>query len=173
MKMILYRYDGERNRLDKRSRMTGATETIDFNYIYESFDPAETDLKLKTNPTMSDVDYSMFNYASIGDNFYYVKPRYDQQGNLVFHIKREPLMTCREAIMKLQVQAVRSNKGDAGISTDNFTARHTKFVTDLIGTEWPGRPGYMLTCAGTAGSAPVPTEIKPTATETTNKVGEL
>ena len=77
MKMILYRYDGERNRLDKRSRMTGATETIDFNYIYESFDPAETDLKLKTNPTMSDVDYSMFNYASIGDNFYYVKPRYD------------------------------------------------------------------------------------------------
>ena len=164
MKMILYRYDGERNRLDKRSRMTGATETIDFNYIYESFDPAETDLKLKTNPTMSDVDYSMFNYASIGDNFYYLKPRYDQHGNLVFHIKRDPLMTFREAIMKLQVQAIRSNKGDPGISTDNFTARHTKFVTDLIGTEWPGRPGYMLTCAGTAGSAPVPTEIKPTST---------
>ena len=156
MKMILYRYDGERNRLDKRSRMTGATETIDFNYIYESFDPAETDLKLKTNPTMSDVDYSMFNYASIGENFYYVKARYDQQGNLVFHIKRDPLMTFREAIMKLQVQAVRSNRGDPGISTDNFTARHTKFVTDLIGTEWPGRPGYMLTCAGTAGSAPLP-----------------
>ena len=162
--MILYRYDGERNRLDKRSRMTGATETIDFNYIYESFDPAETDLKLKTNPTMSDVDYSMFNYASIGDNFYYVKPRYDQQGNLVFHIKRDPLMTFREAIMKLQVQAVRSNKGDPGISTDNFTARHTKYVTDLLGTEWPGRPGYMLTCAGTAGSAPVPTEIKAAST---------
>ena len=56
MKMTLYRYDGERNRVDKRSRMTGATETIDFNYVYESFDPAETDLKLKTNPTMSNVE---------------------------------------------------------------------------------------------------------------------
>lgn len=164
MKMTLYRYDGERNRLDKRSRMTGATETIDFNYVYESFDPAETDLKLKTNSTMSNVDYSMFNYASIGVNFYYVKARYDTQGNLVFHIKRDPLMTFRDAIMKLQVQAVRSNKGDPSISTDNFTARHTKHVTDILGTNWPGQTGYILTCAGTSGSAPIPTEIKPTET---------
>ena len=160
MKMTLYRYDGERNRLDKRSRMTGATETIDFNYVYESFDPAETDLKLKTNPTMSNVDYSMFNYASIDDNFYYVNPRYDAQGKLVFHIKRDPLMTFREAIMKLQVQAVRSNKGDPGISTDNFTARHTKYVHDVLGTDWPGQTGYILTCAGTAGSAPISTEVE-------------
>ena len=162
MKMTLYRYDGERNRVDKRSRMTGATETIDFDYVYESFDPVETDLKLKTNPTMSNVDYSMFNYASIGDNFYYVKPRYDAQGNLVFHIKRDPLMTFRNAIMKLHVQAVRSNKGDPGISTDNFTTRHTKYVDDTLGTFWPGYPGYILTCAGTSGSAPIPTEITPT-----------
>lgn len=164
MKMTLYRYDGERNRVDKRSRMTGSTETIDFNYVYESFDPAETDLKLKTNPTMSNVDYSMFNYASIGDNFYYVKPRYDAQGNLVFHIKRDPLMTFRESIMKLHVQAVRSNKGDPGISTDNFTTRHTKYVDDDLGTFWPGYPGYILTCAGTSGNAPIPTEIMPTST---------
>ena len=164
MKMTLYRYDGERNRVDKRSRMTGATETIDFNYVYDSFDPAETDLKLKTNPTMSNVDYSMFNYASIGDNFYYVKQRYDTQGNLIFHIKRDPLMTFRESIMKLHVQAVRSNKGDPGISTDNFTTRHTKYVDDTLGTFWPGYPGYILTCAGTSGGAPIPTEIMPTST---------
>lgn len=160
MELILYRYEGERNRLDKFSRMTGATSTIDFDYIYESFDIHETDLKLKNDVTMKNIDYSMFNYASIDDRYYYVTQRYDSNGNLVFHIKLDPLMTFKDAIYKLKVQAVRSNKGDPSVSTDNFTTRHVKGISQSTGKDWPGQTGYILTCAGTAGSAPIPTELQ-------------
>lgn len=160
MNLTLYKYDGEPNRVDKTSHLTGSSLTYAFDYIYEDYDPNETDLKLKTGSTMSDVDVNMYNYAYDGTRWFYLTHRFDARGNLVFHIKCDPLMTFKDSIAKLKVQAIRSNRGDPNLSTDNFTPMKNRFVqeftaaTGAIGSDW-----YVLTCAGSIGSAPVPTEI--------------
>jgi hypothetical protein len=162
MNLTLYRYDGERNRVDKTPHLTGASETLGFNYIYEAYDPNETDLKLKTGNSMSAVEVDMYNYASDGERWYYLTHRYDEKGNLVFHIKCDPLMTFKDAIDKLKVFAVRSNKGDANLSTDNFTPMKQRFVSEYRGDAVPTTGWFVLVCAGSAGTAPEPSTETPT-----------
>lgn len=160
MNLTLYRYDGETNRVDKSSHLTGSSLTYAFDYIYEDYDPNETDLKLKTGSTMSDVDVNEFNYAFDGKRWFYLTHRYDARGNLIFHIKCDPLMTFKDSIGKLNVQAIRSNRGDPNLSNDNFMPMKNRFVDDIkastgaVGSNW-----YVLTVAGSIGSAPVPTNI--------------
>lgn len=158
MNLTLYRYDAEPNRIDKTPYFTGSSRTFSFDYIYEQYDPNETDLKLKTGATMSSENVDDYNYASDGTRYYYLTHRYDPQGNLIFHIKCDPLMTFKDAIGKLNVQAIRSNKGDPNLSNDNFMPMKNRFVEDIKATTGPvGSDWYILTVAGSIGNAPTPT----------------